>query len=369
MQVAVLGGGNGGHVAAADLTLAGHVVRFWLRSRKAIDELGAAGGVTLEAEGRQGKATPALVTADAGEAVAGADVIVVALPATAHEDVAQRLASHLTERQVVLLTPGTFGSYVMARAVERAGGGRPFAFAETGTLPYLARTTGPAAVKAPVRAANLPTGVFPASRSKETLARLSELFSAARPCVDALDAALTNAGPVMHPPLVLVNAAAVDRGRFDVHAAGTTSSARRLIDAVDAERVAARRGWSYPAPHYELATYYDEARAADGLYGAGARTRVEQSGLWNETLGFDHRYVQEDAVLGLTLLESAARTVSVDSPAISGLLLVFGALLGHTLAGRGRDLAQLGLGDLILREVRALLHDGWQSPHWSRALR
>lgn len=369
MQVAVLGGGNGGHAAAADLALAGHAVRFWLRANAVIDGIRTAGGIALEAEERGGTARLALVTDDVGEAVAGADLIVVALPATAHEDLARRLASHLTERQVVLLTPGTFGSYVMAREVERSGGGRPFAFAETGTLPYLARLTGPAAVKAPVRAANLPTGVFPASRSKEALARVGDLFRAVRPCADVLDAALTNAGPVLHPPLVLVNAAAVDRGQFDIHAAGTTPSARRMIDAVDAERVAARRGWSYPTPHYEVATYYDEARAAGGLYGAGARTRLEQSGLWNETLGFDHRYVQEDVALGLSLLESAVRTVTVDSPAISGLLLVFGVLLGRTLAGHGRDLAHLGLGDLLLREVRALLHDGWQSPYWSRVLR
>ena len=79
---------------------------------------------------------------------------------------------------------------------------------------------------------------------------------------------------VIHPPLVLVNAGSIDGGRFDIHAAGTTASARRLIDAVDAERLAARRGLGYPAPHYELATYYDEARAAEGLYGAGARAEA-----------------------------------------------------------------------------------------------
>ncbi|MGH7391058.1 MAG: NAD/NADP octopine/nopaline dehydrogenase family protein [Candidatus Rokuibacteriota bacterium] len=369
MQVAVLGGGNGGHATAADLALGGHAVRFWRRSHEALGGLRAAGGITLEAEGRQGKATPALVTADLGEAVTGADAIVVPLPATAHEDLARGLAPLLTERQVVLLTPGTFGSYVMAREVERAGGRLPFAFAETGTLPYLARATGPGVVQAPVRAANLPAGVFPAARAKETLARVAELFPAARPCADALDAALTNAGAVIHPPLVLVNAGAIDQGRFDIHAAGTTPSARRLIDAVDAERVAARQGWGYAPPHYELATYYDQARAAEGLYGAGARAKVEQSGLWNEPLTFEHRYVQEDAALGLSLLESAARSVGVDSPATSSLLLVFGVLLDRPLAGRGRDLAHVGLGDLLLREVRALLYDGWQSPYWSRVVR
>ncbi len=369
IRVTVLGGGNGAYATAADLSLAGHQVRLWRRAEAELKAVRAAGGITLIAEGRQGKASLAAATADLGEAVTGADVIVVPLPATTHEELARRLAPHLGERQIVLLTPGTFGAYVMAREIARAGGTLPLAFAETGTLPYLARKTGPAEVRAPVRAANLPAGVFPASRSKEALGRIAELFPAVRPSADVLDAALTNAGPVIHPPLVLINAGAIDRGHFDIHAAGTTASARKLIDAADAERVAARQGWSYPAPHYELQTYYDEARAAEGLYGTGARAKLTASGLWNETLDFEHRYVREDVVLGLSLLESAARTVSVASPAVSGLLLVFEAVLGQRLSGRGRALEHLGLGDLLLREIRALLNDGWRSRLWDRVLR
>jgi len=173
---------------------------------------------------------------------------------------------------------------------------------------------------------------------------------------------------VIHPPLVLLNTGAIDGGSFDVHAAGTTPSVRRLIDAVDAERVATRRGWGYAAPHYELATYYDETRAAEGLYGAGAKTKLVASGLWTEIVTFEHRYVTEDAVLGLALLESAARAAGAVTPAITGLLLVYGALLGRELSGRGRALEHLGLGDLSRREILAFLQDGWASPMWRKAI-
>jgi opine dehydrogenase len=369
MKVAVLGGGNGAHAAAADLTLAGHTVRFWRRSADGLAAVRQAGAITFRGQARSGKALPALLTTDLEAAVRHAEVVLIALPATAHEALARALAPHLDEGQVVLLTPGTLGSFVMAREIARVGGRLPLAFAETGTLPYLARLTGPAEVEAPVSAANLPTGVLPASRTEVVLERLRGLYPAIRPCRDVLDAALTNAGPVIHPPLVLLNAGAIDQGRFDIHAAGTTPSARRLIDVVDAERVATRVGWGYPAPHYELATYYDPARAAEGLYGAGARERLAQSGLWNETLTFQHRYVTEDVALGLPLLESAARTVGVETPAVTGLLLVFGALLEQRLQGRGRDLTHLGLGDFLKREIHELLQDGWASNLWSRAVK
>ena len=367
--VAVLGAGNGGLATAADLTLGGHTVRWWSRSGEPLTAVRAAGGIALVADGDRRVASPALATDDLAAAVRGAEIVVVPLPATSHDDLAERLGPLLGGDQVVLLTPGTLGSYAMARAIARAGGQLPFAIAETATLPYLTRKSGPAEVRVAVRATNLPLGVFPAIRTEATLARLRALYPAVRPGVDALDAALANAGPVIHPPLVLLNAGPIDGGRFDVHVAGTTPTIRRLIDAVDAERVAARVGWGYPPPHYELATFYDEAHAGEGFYGAGARARVAESRIFDETLGFDHRYVTEDVALGLPLFESAARTVTVDTPAISGLLQIFGVLLARRLGGDGRALERLGLGDFALREIHALLREGWTSPDWVKAIR
>jgi hypothetical protein len=61
--------------------------------------------------------------------------------------------------------------------------------------------------------------------------------------------------------------------------------------------------------------------------------------------------------------------VSAASPTVSGLLGVFAALLGRPLAGRGRDLDHLGLGELMLREVRELFQLGWASPLWRKTAR
>jgi opine dehydrogenase len=344
MRIAVLGGGNGAYAAAADLALAGHEVRLWRRAAAELAAVRQAGGITLIAGERRDKAALAGV-ADVGEAVAGTDVVVVAMPAIAHEDIARRLAPHLGERQVVLVTPGTLGAFVMAREISRAGGRLPHAFVETGTLPYRAHKTGPAEIRVAARAGTLPIGVFPGSRAA-ALAPVSELFPASRRCVDVLDAALTDGGPVIHPPLVLVNLGAIDQGR-DIDA---TASARRLMDALDAERVAARAGWSYPARGYEVVTGADEARSEGPV-------------------SLSHRYVTEDVALGLSLLESAARTVGAETTASSGFLFVFGALLGRPLASRGRALEHLGLGDLSLREIRELLQEGWSSPLWRRVAR
>jgi opine dehydrogenase len=96
---------------------------------------------------------------------------------------------------------------------------------------------------------------------------------------------------------------------------------------------------------------------------------VAASRIFDETVGLEHRYVTEDVALGLALFESAARTTGVDTPAITGLLEIFGVLLGRRLAGGGRALERLGLGDFSRREIRAFLVEGWESPHWARAIR
>jgi len=223
VNVAVLGASQGGFTTAADLALAGHAVRLWARSAPALGSLTKDPTITLAAEGRPGAARLARATTDLAEALAGAEIVIAAIPAPGHDDLAESLAPHVNDRQIIVLAPGTLGSYAIARALGRAGARLPFALAETGTLPYLTRKTGPAAVSAPVRAANLPLGVFPASRTKQTVARLADLFPAARPCIDALDAALTNAGPVIHPALVLLNAGAIDGGRFDVGRRGSSA--------------------------------------------------------------------------------------------------------------------------------------------------
>jgi len=360
LGVAVLGGGNGGYAAAADLSLAGHRVRLWRRSAADFEPVLRTGRISFEGDGVAGEASLDRATTDLKEALDGAEVVLVPLPATAHGDLGARCAEHLTGNEVVLFTPGTLGTVVFARAVKRAGGRSPFALAETGTLPYLARKVGPAAVRAPVAAANLPTGVFPASRSEGALSLLRRLYPSIRPCADALDAALTNAGTVIHPPLVLLNAGPIEAGRYDIHAAGSTAGILKVIYAVDAERIRLRETLGYGAPHYELATYYEDSRAAEGLYGKSAKEKLVRSGLWNENLTLEHRYVSEDVAMGLALFVALQDALGVAAPVSRSILTLFETLLDRDLLGSpsGGPLGRMGLAGLDGQTLREFFRTG-----------
>lgn len=167
----------------------------------------------------------AKVTVDLGTAVDGAEVVIIPLPAPAQTAMALALAPYLTDGQVIFAAPGTLGSYVMARTVREAGCDANLVFAESGTLPYLARKQGEIRVAITARATRLPSGVFPARETSRAFALLRAVFSAIEPREDALDAALTNAGPIIHPPLIVLNAGPIEHfGRWDIHNEGTQAS-------------------------------------------------------------------------------------------------------------------------------------------------
>jgi opine dehydrogenase len=356
MKIAVIGGGHGCYAAAADLAEAGHDVRLWRRDAAALGAVVDAGAIVLVDERGRREVPFAGASADIGAALAGAELIVVPSPATAQADIARAMAPHLADGQVVFLAPGTFGSVVMARIAGEHGSRAEVAWAETGTLPYLARKLGPSEVRITIRAVRLPTGVYPARLSESALATIARAYPSVHGCGDALSGALMNAGPIIHPPLMVMNAAPLQHfDRWDIHAEGTQPAVRAVTDRLDRERIAVREALGYAAPHYPLADHYANDR---WMYG-DAHKKLVDSGDWREHIDLHtHRYVAEDTELGLAFLASVARWARVDAPIAHGLLAVTGGFLGRDLRQGPRTLEALGLAALDRSALQRRLHDG-----------
>ena len=352
MKIAVLGGGNGAYAAAADLTDKGHEVRFWRRDTAA---LRLSKTLTLKDADGERAVSPSAVTPDIGEAVRGAELIFMPDPAFTQADNAKRLAPHLADGQVVFLAPGTFGAYVMARIIRDAGNRADFSFAETGTLPWLTRKHGPATAAITARATRLPTGVYPAKNRERSLSTLKKAFPV-EPVEDALSAALMNAGPVIHPPLILMNAGPLEHfERWDIHKEGTQPSIRRVTDALDAERIAAREALGYKAPHFPLADHY-RADGDEWMYGRRVHKKLTDSKDWHEHIVLtEHRYMREDVEYGLAFLVSVAEWAGVPCPVARGLLALGSAVVGRDLRATGRTLDNLKLNTLGKKELQSLL--------------
>jgi opine dehydrogenase len=362
MRIAVLGGGNGSFAAAGDFAMAGHDVRLWRRDDAAVKAHRAAGNkiVVKDFKGRH-EVAPALVTTDIADAIRGAELIVCPAPATAQGDIAKRLAPHLTDGQVVFLPPGTFGSVLFAQAAHTAGNRADVVFAETGTLPWLTRKHGPFEVAITVRAKRLPTGTFPSRAKDRSLAVISNAFPGViEDCGDALSGALMNAGPIIHPPLVTMNAGPLEHfERWDIHKEGTQPAIRRVTDRLDGERIAVRKALGYRAPHFPLADHY--AKSGDEwMYGRGSHDRLTDSGDWRERIVLtQHRYMLEDVRIGLSFLISVGELASVATPLARAFCAIGGTICGQDFLQSGRTLKTLGLGDMDRAALQRLLRQGF----------
>jgi opine dehydrogenase len=360
MKIAVLGGGHGCYAAAAEMAERGHEVWFWRRDASALRPL--LEKPLLAITDFRGTREVAIqhVCVDLAESVAAAELIIVPLPATAQAELAKRLAPLLREGQVVFLPPGTFGSIIFASAMRECGNRAQACFAETGTLPNLVRKHGPAQIVISGYGKHLPTGVFPARLADHAFRLLQAAYPAIEPVEDVLSAALMNAGPIIHPPLILMNAGPLEHfPAWDIHSEGTQSAIRRVTDHLDAERIAVRVRLGYKAPHFPLKDHYASS-GPEWMYGRTAHDSLTKSGDWREKIDLrTHRYMLEDTRLGLSLLASVAKWAGVSTPVASGLLALAGAVVGDDFTAGARTLASLGLADRTPEQMRALLREGF----------
>lgn len=360
MKIAVLGGGNGSFAAAADFTLAGHEVALVRRHQADVDAHRAAGGTITVIDGKGRRAAQiANIACDLAAAVRGAGLILCPTPAFAQEDLARRVAPLLQPGQVVYLPPGSFGSYVFAKAAHDVGRAKDVSFAETGTLPWLARKQGPYEVRISGRGVRLPTGVFPLTHRMHALDVIGRAFpKAIEDCGDILSGALMNAGPIIHPPLIVMNAGPLEHfDRWDIHKEGTQPAIRRVTDLLDAERMAVREAFGYGPPHFPLADHY--ARRA-WMYEAEAHDTLTDSGDWRERIVLTkHRYMLEDTRIGLSFLISMAELAGVAAPLARSFLSIGSAIAGQDFMQSGRTRRSLGIDAMRKDELQAFLARGF----------
>jgi opine dehydrogenase len=181
------------------------------------------------------------------------------------------------------------------------------------------------------------------------------------PCGDALSGALMNAGPIIHPPLIVMNAGPIEHfERWDIHKEGTQASIRAVTDALDAERIAVRERLGYGSPHFPLAHHY-ASEGEQWMYGRGSHDRLTDSGDWRERIVLsEHRYMREDLRLGLSFLVSVAELAGVATPLAKSFLTIGGAICGEDFMKKGRTLASLGFGGLDRDQLKTMLREGFQ---------
>ena len=356
-DVTVLGAGNTGFAAAANLTLAGHSVTLGELPAfaDAIEPVREERVIELHGVAHVGAARIAMVTDDIGAAVAAADTLLLIVPAYGHAPWAQALAPHIRPRHTLTLMPGTLGALEMARILRDAGA-PAIPIAETDTAPYVCRKTQPdgATIWGVVPAMGL--GVFPSTKTAHVHERLAPLFPGITPVPDVLACGLSALNPVVHPPGVLLNAGRIERsrGEFYFYDEGVTPGVVRAIMALDAERRAVAAALGHDLPD-----------AAEAFHAAGFGPRADPPDLWATINGsqmltalkapgqLDTRWLSEDVPYGLRAWSGLGAALGVRTPVIDAVVALGLTVLSEPMDTNRRTLADLGIDGLTGDEIRA----------------
>ena len=179
---------------------------------------------------------------DHGEALEGAELVVLVAPTYGIEPHAKAAASYLTEVKSVLVCPGSCaGAIAFKRAAGLELDDERVIVGETSTLPYAVRVTEPGVINVFLK---LATDVYLAALPRSGTDRLYDLVKDVWPAVEKAESVfqttLQNGNPVIHPAVTLLNAGLLERthGDFLFYEEGVTEAVGRMIEAVDNERLA-----------------------------------------------------------------------------------------------------------------------------------
>ncbi|MBI4528336.1 MAG: NAD/NADP octopine/nopaline dehydrogenase family protein [Deltaproteobacteria bacterium] len=363
--IAVLGAGNGGCAAAADLTMRGYHVRLYSRSSATLDPIRQRGGIEIIEGNNRSFAEPELVTSDLAEAVAGADLVMITAPSVGHGFLAAGLARHLREQQIVLLNPGHTGGALHVMSVLRQNGVRErIRSCETVTLTYICRMPGPARVEIYRRTTHLRCAAFPAKFAPDILREVGGIYPNIVAAENVMETGLSNINAIMHPAGMVGNAGWIERsaGDFYFYREGITPAIANIISAVDRERLEIVRKLGLPP------LTFNEIFCQAGLTSATAASsgsvyRAIKESAPNQTIKspatLNHRYLHEDVGYGLVPMEEIGSLLGVECPVIGALITLASEMNDVDYRREGLTLKKMGLEGIEPEGLPGVLHEGF----------
>ncbi|NLZ66935.1 MAG: NAD(P)-binding domain-containing protein [Clostridiaceae bacterium] len=344
MNITIIGAGNSGLAMAAYLSLSGHTIALWNRSRKTIEQLIKT--KTIHCHGIvQGDATLALVTTNLEEALADADLAIITTPANAHRGLAERFSRALKKELPVILAPGrTCGAIEFLHHYYLGDPSAAPVVAETQTALLTSRKDSP--VDATIYAVK--DGVYLASADPDftsdmILDRLPSCLSNHLVAAQSMiQTSIGNVSVVLHCAPLLFNSGWTEcqNSTYKYYYDGITPRIAKFIEKIDQERirvsealghrVESTKAWLKRSYHSEGDTLYERLQNTASYHQIEAPSTMK------------HRYIYEDIPYGLVPIESLGRSHGIDMTYSSLTIDLASRLMNQNFRATGRNLKDIG---------------------------
>jgi len=361
---AVMGAGNSGFGLAGDLALKGFETRLFelpefSQSLEAVQELG---GIRVRGITGEGLGKLARITTDPGEALEGADVVMVSIPAFGHRRMAEVIAPHLEEGTIVLVQPGNVGGALeFAHVIDQSGNPNEVTVAEAASFIFACKKDGPDGVWIRGLKRGLPLAALPARETERVLETVAPAYPEFAAAENVLDVSLNNINHPVHPPAILLNVAKIEYtgGGWSFFQEGMTPSVCRVMERLDEERLAVCRAYGVrakPVLEWSIEFYGAQGFGGENLYEALSKSPIH--GAARAPGSVEHRYFTEDYPYGLLPIASLGKAAGVETPVTSAMVTVGGAVTGHDFWATGRTISTLGLDGMTKEQILRYVRDG-----------
>jgi opine dehydrogenase len=357
LKIAVLGGGNGAHAMAADLTIAGFEVNLFEvpEFRENIEAVIKRGEIEITGVARNGIAKIKKATTNMREAVEGVDVINIVTPAFAHERFYNELAPHLEDGQIVVTHTGNYGTLQMAHILKTKGIDRDVIIGETSILVYACRKIGPGRVMVNGLKSAVPFSTLPAKNTPKALRVMNELFPQFIPATNIIETSIENLNGTLHTGICLLNAGRIEatKGDFLFYIEGATPSVSRVLESFDNERMAVARALGLkPMPVRDWLIKMYGSKGKD-LYEAIQNTKAYHDRTCEMApQSLTHRYVSEDIPYGVVPVASLGESLRIPTPTARALIHIASVVNQADYWREGITVEKMGLAGLSAGEIR-----------------
>jgi opine dehydrogenase len=354
-KIAILGAGNGGITAAADLTLKGFEVRLFELPRffDRLATIRKKGGITLKRKNHKEFCSPAVITDNIALAIKSMDVVMLTVPSFAIEEFATLSAPFLEKGQVVLINGATaLSSLRFVNAVEKVRRGASFKIGETASLTYASRVTEDGEVELGLEVKSMLFAAYPNRNTSELIEKFRELYPILEPAKNIWETCLNNGNPESHPGPSLLNAGRIEfsGGDFYLYKEGITPHVSNIVKAISHERQllcnALEVNYISTSKRLIALGYAQPAENLHELY-----NQSEVFAPIKGPLSLTSRYFIEDISNGLVLWSSLGKTLQISTPNIDAIITLSGSLINKDYWSEGLTLDKLGLFGLNADEL------------------
>jgi opine dehydrogenase len=374
VRVGILGAGAIALAHAALAASRGHEVALWSPSGQSLPP---AGVFSLTATGAL-EGSYGVQSASLADTVVGAQAIIISLPAYGHAHVMQAAAPYIAAGQPVFVMPSlSLGGLLLAKLLHARGVSAPVVSVGTtvatarrldatpratvAAAPHDAKSTAQpsAAVRLLSVRTRLDIAATPASATGEMIALASNLFGDCFvPQSDALAIALSNVNPISHVPLALANLSRIEAAEAWTQYDRMTGSTARMIEALDAERLALARSLGLTVRSIHEHFHYSFGVPMASLDAQSRAVHASRGGVAGPT-SLTTRYLTEDVPYGLAFISRLGRSNGVAVPVAEGCVALASAALGRDLAAENTLLALAGLDGMPAEALLGVARDGF----------